>query len=155
MTDQKNTPATNSTKDEKKTEKKTMTGAGILWECLEREGVRVVFGYPGGAILPAYDALKHSKIHHVLVRHEQGATHMADGYARASGEVGVAVATSGPGATNMVTGIATAMPCCTQLSRVRTRKLPPAAGVPSVPSLMCPSPPGNRISAAAGLAGCR
>jgi len=89
--------------------KTTMTGAGILWECLEREGVRVVFGYPGGAILPAYDALKHSKIHHVLVRHEQGATHMADGYARASGEVGVAVATSGPGATNMVTGIATAM----------------------------------------------
>jgi hypothetical protein len=56
-------------------------------ECLEREGVKVVFGYPGGAILPAYDALKHSKIHHVLVRHEQGATHMADGYARASGEV--------------------------------------------------------------------
>jgi acetolactate synthase I/II/III large subunit len=109
MTDQKNTPTTNSAKDEKKAEKKTMTGAGILWECLEREGVRVVFGYPGGAILPAYDALKHSKIHHVLVRHEQGATHMADGYARASGEVGVAVATSGPGATNMVTGIATAM----------------------------------------------
>ena len=68
-----------------------------------------VFGYPGGAILPAYDALKHSKIHHILVRHEQGATHMADGYARASGQVGVAVATSGPGATNMVTGIATAM----------------------------------------------
>ena len=68
-----------------------------------------VFGYPGGAILPAYDALKHSKIHHILVRHEQGATHMADGYARASGKVGVAVATSGPGATNMVTGIATAM----------------------------------------------
>ncbi len=88
---------------------KNMTGAGILWECLEREGVKHVFGYPGGAILPAYDALKHSKIHHVLVRHEQGATHMADGYARASGQVGVAVATSGPGATNMVTGIATAM----------------------------------------------
>ena len=87
----------------------TMTGANILWECLEREGVKHVFGYPGGAILPAYDALKHSKIHHVLVRHEQGATHMADGYARASGQVGVAVATSGPGATNMVTGIATAM----------------------------------------------
>jgi acetolactate synthase-1/2/3 large subunit len=87
----------------------TMTGASILWECIEREGVTHVFGYPGGAILPAYDALKHSKIHHVLVRHEQGATHMADGYARASGKVGVAVATSGPGATNMVTGIATAM----------------------------------------------
>ena len=92
-----------------KTAGKTMTGAGILWECIEREGVKDVFGYPGGAILPAYDALKHSKIHHILVRHEQGATHMADGYARASGKVGVAVATSGPGATNMVTGIATAM----------------------------------------------
>src|SRR5947207_13642920 len=87
----------------------TKTGAQILWECLEREHVTHVFGYPGGAILPAYDALKHSKIHHVLVRHEQGATHMADGYARASGQVGVAVATSGPGATNMVTGMATAM----------------------------------------------
>ena len=89
--------------------KEKMTGARILWECLEREGVKTVFGYPGGAILPAYDALQHSKIHHILVRHEQGATHMADGYARATGEVGVAVATSGPGATNMVTGIATAM----------------------------------------------
>ena len=87
----------------------TRTGAQILWECLEQEGVTHVFGYPGGAILPAYDALKFSKIHHVLVRHEQGATHMSDGYARASGRVGVAVATSGPGATNMVTGIATAM----------------------------------------------
>ncbi|HKT87674.1 MAG TPA: biosynthetic-type acetolactate synthase large subunit [Candidatus Sulfotelmatobacter sp.] len=95
--------------DKSASKNKTMTGAGILWECIEREGVKHVFGYPGGAILPAYDALKHSKIHHVLVRHEQGATHMADGYARASGQVGVAVATSGPGATNMVTGIATAM----------------------------------------------
>src|SRR6202035_5812337 len=82
------------------------TGAQILWECLEQQGVTTVFGYPGGAILPAYDALKYSNIHHVLVRHEQGATHMADGYARASGRVGVAIATSGPGATNMVTGIA-------------------------------------------------
>jgi acetolactate synthase-1/2/3 large subunit len=107
VTDKRTTPPiSDKTINKNKT---TMTGAGILWECLEREGVRVVFGYPGGAILPAYDALKHSKIHHVLVRHEQGATHMADGYARASGEVGVAVATSGPGATNMVTGIATAM----------------------------------------------
>jgi acetolactate synthase I/II/III large subunit len=87
----------------------TMIGARILWECLEREGVKTVFGYPGGAILPAYDALRHSSIRHILVRHEQGATHMADGYARATGGVGVAVATSGPGATNMVTGIATAM----------------------------------------------
>src|SRR6201981_2095311 len=87
----------------------TKTGAQILWECLERERGSHVFGSPGGAILPAYDALKHSKIHHVLVRHEQGATHMADGYARAGGGVGVAIATSGPGATNMVTGIAPAM----------------------------------------------
>ena len=86
-----------------------ITGAQILWQCLEREGVKTVFGYPGGAILPAYDALKHSKIHHILVRHEQGAVHMADGYARATGKVGVAIATSGPGATNMVTGIATSM----------------------------------------------
>ena len=85
------------------------TGAQMLWESLVREGVSTVFGYPGGAILPAYDALLDYPIRHVLVRHEQGATHMADGYARASGEVGVAVATSGPGATNMVTGIATAM----------------------------------------------
>jgi acetolactate synthase I/II/III large subunit len=85
------------------------TGAQILWECLEMQGVGTVFGYPGGSVLPLYDALKHSNIHHVLVRHEQGATHMADGYARASGRVGVAIATSGPGATNMVTGIATAM----------------------------------------------
>ena len=85
------------------------TGAQIVWEALVREGVTTVFGYPGGAILPAYDALLDYPIRHVLVRHEQGATHMADGYARASGNVGVAVATSGPGATNMVTGIATAM----------------------------------------------
>ena len=89
--------------------KKTMTGAQILWESLVREGVDVVFGYPGGAILPAYDAMLDFPIRHVLVRHEQGATHMADGYARATGKVGVAIATSGPGATNMVTGIATAM----------------------------------------------
>lgn len=85
------------------------TGAQIIWEALIREGVTTVFGYPGGAILPAYDALLDYPLRHVLVRHEQGATHMADGYARASGQVGVAVATSGPGATNMVTGIATAM----------------------------------------------
>src|SRR5258708_3674847 len=89
-----------------------LTGAEIIWECLIKEGVDVVFGYPGGAILPTYDALSKYEgkgIHHVLVRHEQGATHMADGYARATGRVGVAMATSGPGATNMVTGIATAM----------------------------------------------
>ena len=90
--------------------KRILTGAEIIWECIIREGVDVVFGYPGGTILPTYDALNNyrDKIHHVLVRHEQGATHMADGYARASGKVGVAMATSGPGATNMVTGLATA-----------------------------------------------
>ena len=86
-----------------------LTGAEILWATLEGEGVREVFGYPGGAILPVYDALRKFPIKHILVRHEQGAVHMADGYARASGRVGVALATSGPGATNMVTGIATAM----------------------------------------------
>ena len=87
----------------------TLTGSEILWATLVGEGVTTVFGYPGGAILPAYDALRKFPIHHVLVRHEQGAAHMADGYARASGKVGVAIATSGPGATNLVTGIATAM----------------------------------------------
>src|SRR5436853_7149184 len=84
------------------------TGAQIIWECLVHEGVRTVFGYPGGAILPAYDAMLAYPIRPVLVRHEQGAGHMADGYARASGDVGVAIATSGPGATNLVTPIATA-----------------------------------------------
>ena len=86
-----------------------LTGGEILWATLVGEGVREVFGYPGGAILPAYDALRKFPIRHILVRHEQGAAHMADGYARASGKVGVAIATSGPGATNLVTGIATAM----------------------------------------------
>src|SRR3984957_1252528 len=92
--------------DDRKTRLK---GAEILWATLEGEGVRDVFGYPGGAILPAYDALRKFPIRHILVRHEQSAVHMADGYARASGRVGVAIATSGHGATNMVTGIATAM----------------------------------------------
>ncbi|HXE07849.1 MAG TPA: biosynthetic-type acetolactate synthase large subunit [Acidobacteriaceae bacterium] len=88
----------------------TLTGSEILWATLAGEGVTTVFGYPGGAILPVYDALrKFPTIHHILVRHEQGAAHMADGYARASGRVGVCMATSGPGATNLVTGIATAM----------------------------------------------
>jgi len=86
-----------------------LTGAEIVWATLVGEGVTDVFGYPGGAILPVYDALRKFPIHHTLVRHEQGAAHMADGYARASGKVGVCVATSGPGATNLVTGIATAM----------------------------------------------
>jgi len=87
-----------------------LTGAEIIMECLIREGVEVMFGYPGGAILPTYDAMtKYPQLRHVLVRHEQGASHMADGYARATGKVGVCIATSGPGATNLVTGLATAM----------------------------------------------
>jgi acetolactate synthase-1/2/3 large subunit len=90
-------------------ERMKRTGAQIIWEALSREGTEVVFGYPGGAIMPAYDALTQYTTRHVLVRHEQGAAHMADGYARASGKVGVCMATSGPGATNLVTGIATAM----------------------------------------------
>src|SRR5690606_25892210 len=75
-------------------------------ESLLAEGVEVIFGYPGGAVLPIYDALYDAKIRHVLVRHEQGAAHMADGYARATGKPGVVLATSGPGATNLVTGLA-------------------------------------------------
>src|ERR1700734_606647 len=86
-----------------------LTGAEILWATLEGEGVREVFGYPGGAILPAYDALRKFPIRHILVRHEQGAVHMAGGYWRPSGQICVAIATSGPGGTNLVTGISTAM----------------------------------------------
>ena len=88
-----------------------LKGSEIIMECLLQEGVHVMFGYPGGAILPTYDAMAkyEDRLHHVLVRHEQGASHMADGYARATGEVGVCIATSGPGATNLVTGLATAM----------------------------------------------
>ena len=86
-----------------------MTGAAILMECLKREGVDLVFGYPGGAVIDLYHEMpNHPEVHHVLVRHEQGAAHAADGYARASGKVGVCIATSGPGATNTVTGLATA-----------------------------------------------
>ena len=87
-----------------------LTGSEIIIECLKEQGVDTVFGYPGGTILNVYDALyKHSdEIHHVLTSHEQGASHAADGYARATGKVGVCMATSGPGATNLVTGIATA-----------------------------------------------
>src|SRR5215467_2320607 len=84
---------------------KRITGAQIIIESLIAEGANVIFGYPGGAILPTYDALLDSKLKHVLVRHEQGATHMAEGYARVSGRPGVVMVTSGPGATNAVTGI--------------------------------------------------
>lgn len=85
------------------------TGAEVMVKCLQEEGVTTIFGYPGGAILPFYDALRDAKgITHILTAHEQGAAHAADGYARATGKIGVCVATSGPGATNLVTGLATA-----------------------------------------------
>jgi len=93
-------------------EPRQMKGSQMVWEALYLEGIEIIFGHPGGAILPTYDALSEyeaqGKIHHVLVRHEQCAAHMADGYARATGRVGVCIATSGPGATNLVTGLATA-----------------------------------------------
>ncbi|MBP2653995.1 MAG: ilvG [Firmicutes bacterium] len=85
-----------------------LSGAEIIVECLTEQGVDTVFGYPGGTILPFYDALKDSSVRHILTVHEQGAAHAADGYARASGRVGVCIATSGPGATNLVTGLAAA-----------------------------------------------
>lgn len=85
-----------------------LNGAQILLRCLQDEGVDTIFGYPGGAVLPIYDALYESDIRHILTRHEQGAAHAADGYARATGKVGVCLVTSGPGATNLITGIATA-----------------------------------------------
>ena len=83
-------------------------GAQIMFKCLKEEGVEVIFGYPGAAVMPIYDALLDSDIRHILVRHEQGAAHAADGYARATGKTGVCLATSGPGATNLITGIANA-----------------------------------------------
>ena len=88
-----------------------VSGAEALLQCLVAEGVTTLFGYPGGAIMPVYDALYgySDKLNHILVRHEQGAVHAAQGYARASGEVGVALATSGPGATNLITGLADAL----------------------------------------------
>ncbi|MDO8688588.1 MAG: thiamine pyrophosphate-binding protein, partial [Dehalococcoidia bacterium] len=86
-----------------------LNGAQILCESLIREGVMVIFGFPGAAVLPLYDTLpQYPQLRHILVRHEQGAAHAADGYARATGKVGVCLVTSGPGATNLVTGIACA-----------------------------------------------
>ena len=85
-----------------------MTGAQILIKCLKREGVEVIFGYPGGQVLPIFDEIYDMDIKFILTRHEQGAAHAADGYARATGKVGVCIATSGPGATNLTTGIANA-----------------------------------------------
>lgn len=104
-----------------------MKGSYIIIEALKREGVEVVFGLPGGAVIPLYDALYDSDIRHILVRHEQGAAHAADGYARASGKVGVCIATSGPGACNLVTGIANAyldsVPLVAITGQVRTSLL--------------------------------
>ena len=85
-----------------------MTGAQAFIKCLEEQGVEVIFGFPGGAVIDLYDELMNSKINHVLVRHEQAAVHAADAYGRVRSEVGVALVTSGPGATNTVTGIASA-----------------------------------------------
>src|SRR5436190_23360175 len=89
--------------------KMRMTGAKALLDSLKRQGVSVIFGYPGGAVIPIYDAIyEEEEIRHILVRHEQGAAHMAEGYAKVTGKVGVCLATSGPGATNLVTGLADA-----------------------------------------------
>ena len=111
-----------------------MNGADAILRSLEAEGVEVMFGIPGGAIMPTYDAMaRGTTVRHVLARHEQGAGHMAQGYARASGRVGVAIATSGPGATNLVTPIAdawmdsTPLVCITGQVRIepdRDRRLP-------------------------------
>jgi acetolactate synthase-1/2/3 large subunit len=91
-----------------KSNENMLTGAQILMTALQEEGVDTIFGFPGGAVIDIYDELAKAPIHHILVRHEQGAVHAADGYARASGKVGVCLVTSGPGATNTVTGIASA-----------------------------------------------
>ena len=91
--------------------KEQITGSEALMRSLEAQGVKTIFGYPGGAIMPLYDDLYDyaDRIRHILVRHEQGAVHAAEGYARSSGKTGVCMATAGPGATNFVTGIADAM----------------------------------------------
>lgn len=101
---------TQQQREQETTHKVTITGAEAVVKCLLEEGVGLLYGYPGGAIMPVYDELYkyQDKLHHVLTRHEQGATHAAQGYARATGKVGVAIATSGPGATNLITGIADA-----------------------------------------------
>ena len=117
-----------------------MTGAEIVVACLVEQGVDTVFGYPGGAILNVYDALyKHrDKITHYLSSHEQGASHMADGYARATGKVGVCLATSGPGATNLVTGIATAYMDSVPLVAITCNVTLPLLSI--LPAFPCRSP---------------
>lgn len=109
MKDTRKSPEVGSNGDSKEKAKKKLNGADILIKALESEGVDTIFGYPGGAVLPIYDAIYHCKtIRHILPRHEQGAAHAADGYARSTGKPGVCIATSGPGATNLITGITTA-----------------------------------------------
>src|SRR6266581_2717441 len=110
-------------------EMRELAGSHILCEALIREGVELMYGYPGGAIMPFYDALtSYPSLHHVLVRHEQAAAHAADGYARATGKVGVCVATSGPGATNLVTGLATAFMDSTPIVAITGQVARPAIG---------------------------
>ncbi len=110
-----------------------MSGADIVLESLKRLGVDVIFGYPGGVVLPLYDRLPaHPEVRHILVRHEQGGGHMAEGYAKASGRLGVALATSGPGATNLVTAIADAkldsIPLVAVTGQVRQARRAPPGG---------------------------
>ena len=101
------------------------SGADILVESLIRQGVEYVFGYPGGAVLPIYDALfEHSQIRHILVRHEAGAAHAAEGYARSTGKVGCVLVTSGPGATNAVTGLTDAFCAVLRAAGIECLKLP-------------------------------
>jgi acetolactate synthase-1/2/3 large subunit len=136
------------------------TGAEIIVECLEREGVKFIFGIPGGANLPFFDKIYDSKIRMILTRHEQGASHMADAFSRATGEVGVCTATSGPGATNLVTGLATAnmdsIPIVAITGQVRTDAIgrfgaiaapPTAAARPTAPNViaMKRSPAGRSL----------
>ena len=123
------------------------TGAQALMECLKREGVDTIFGYPGGAVIPIYDTLtQYPEIKHVLVRHEQGAGHMAEGYALATGKVGVCLATSGPGATNLVTPLTDAMMDSVPLVAItgQVKHIRPSAPTPSrrptSPASPCRSP---------------
>ena len=133
-------------------------GARWLTQALEAEGVRTLFGYPGGTIMPFYDALVDSSLKHILVRHEQGAALAANGYARASGKVGVCVATSGPGASNLVTGIADAMldsvPMVCLTGQVATTLMGtvPRPGHDRSPRMISAAPPRGDIADRNGVA---
>src|SRR5437773_5604542 len=128
-----------------------LRGAEIVLQCLRAEGIDLVFGYPGGAIMPLYDALEGSGIKHILTRHEQGAVFAAEGVARVSGKVGVAFATSGPGATNLVTGIADAkldsVPLVCITGQVRSSLIgTDAFQEPDVSALTLPLPKGSSLA---------